>query len=165
MIFFLLFIILSSSTVSSAYNNNLNGSWHWTRTNIKELDEMLQMMGVKFLKRKAICNLDLVEKYTIFNRHVEITKITKIKTIEDRFSLMRREEIKDEILGDVTQKMTYTPHGSLLTHIRRPDGSVYDSKRELMRNNANIMIYNATFTSHGQSLSCTMQFTRLLSSL
>ena len=97
--------------VNGSKRASLNGTWQLDRETSESLNDVLDLMGIGWVKRRIITGLDMTEQYTITSTTFHFIRDTQRSHQNLTFLLNIEENVEDELLGEMKQIVTYNPGG------------------------------------------------------
>jgi hypothetical protein len=152
---------------------SLNGTWQLDRTTSESIEELLELMGIGYFKRRIIASLDITDQYIINATTYHLIRDTSHSHKNETYLLNIEQNVNDDILGYIKQTINYysdersdivnsNTRGALIIHILHPSNAKAYSYRRLLPTNLNRMIYISNFTVPDGSItkSCIRYFNR-----
>ena len=161
----MLFFLFVFIAINNAYNNNLiqtlyNAEWELDRPNSGSVIEILNLMGIGEPKSTIVNNLQINEIYNLSSTSFGLRKRTHYSNTNDLFKLGVEERGNDELMGEITRKVTFA-NNKIHMHMVRTNNDVLISTRAFAPRNSNKIVYTLNYTTHDNiKASCVRYFVR-----
>ena len=162
--FFLLYVCVLCSAVVVEAGSAFDGFWHLDRSrDAGSMEQVLELMGVGYIKRRIIANMDIEEQYELTPTAFRIARYTAYGEQDNAYVLGQAQDSEDALLGAVRALVHAGENQGRVQIVltRLSDQAVLHSVRRIVRESPNQLVYAVNFTlADGQKAACVRHYVR-----